>query len=89
MATGFHLSALRRAGPTRATAELPIAPSRLPVQANAQRTITETSADASRMVLAWRVSSDLPLAAAQFEQLFADLIRTSLDADHAFILGYL
>jgi hypothetical protein len=40
------------------------------------------------MVLAWRVSSDLPLAAAQFEQLFADLIRTPLDADHAFVLGY-
>ena len=87
--TLWHRSAWRRAGPTRATAELHIAPLHLPVQAHALGTITETSAGASRMVLSWRVSSDLPLVGARVERLFADLIRTSLDADHAFTLRYL
>jgi hypothetical protein len=84
-----HRSAWRRAGPTRATAELHIAPLRLPVQAHALGTITETSAGASRMVLTWRVSSDLPLVGTRVERLFADLIRSSLDADRAFTLRYL
>lgn len=56
-----------------------------PVQKHlALGTITETTADASRTVLRWRVSSDLPLVGARVEQLFANLIRTSLDADQAF-----
>jgi hypothetical protein len=59
------------------------------VQAHALGTIIETSAGASRMVLTWRVSSDLPLVGARVERLFAELIRTSLDADHAFSLRYL
>ncbi|MDZ7590542.1 MAG: DUF2505 domain-containing protein [Rubrivivax sp.] len=84
-----HRSAWRRDGPTRATAELHIALLHLPVQARALGTITETSAGASRMVLTWRVSSDLPLVGARVERLFVDLIRTSLDADHAFTLRYL
>lgn len=84
-----HRSAWRRASPTRATAELHIVPLGLPVQAHARGTITETSAGASRMALTWRVSSDLPVVGARVERLFADLIRTSLDADHAFTLRYL
>ncbi len=59
-----HRSTWRRASPTRVTAELHIVPLRLPVQAHAPGTITESSAGASRAVLTWRVSSDLPLVGA-------------------------
>jgi hypothetical protein len=41
------------------------------------------------MLLAWRVESNLPVIGCKVERLFADLIRTSLDADHAFTLHYL
>ena len=84
-----HRSAWRRTGPTRATAELDIAPVGLPVRAHGLGTIAETSTGTTRMVLTWRVTSDLPIIGLQVEQLFADLIRTSLDADHAFTLHYL
>ena len=84
-----HRSAWRWEGPTRVSAELHIAPVGLPVQAHGQGTITETSAGTSRMVLVWRVASDLPLIGPKVERLFADLMRRSLDADHAFTLRYL
>ena len=84
-----HRSAWRREGPTRAIAELHISPVGLPVQAHGLGTITETSAGTSRMVLTWRVASDLPLIGHKVERLFADLMRRSLDADHAFTLHYL
>ena len=41
------------------------------------------------MVLTWRVASDLPIIGHKVERLFADLIRTSLDADRAFTLHFL
>jgi len=84
-----HRSAWRRTGPTRATAELDVAPAGLPVRAHGQGTITETSPGTTRMVLTWRVESNLPVIGHKVERLFADLIRTSLDADHAFTLHYL
>jgi hypothetical protein len=84
-----HRSAWRRAGPTRAIAELHIAAVGLPVRASASGTIAETSPGSSHMVLAWRVESHLPVIGQKIERLFADLIRTSLDADHAFTLQYL
>jgi hypothetical protein len=77
-------SAWRRAGPTRATAELHIAPVGLPVQAHRLGMISETSRGTSRMVLTWHVASNLPIIGHNVERLFTDLIRTSLDADHAF-----
>jgi hypothetical protein len=84
-----HRSAWRRTGPTRATAELHISPVGLPVRAHGLGTIAETSLGTSRMVLTWRVASDLPIIGHKVERLFADLIRTSLDADHAFTLHFL
>jgi len=84
-----HRSAWRRAGPTRATAELHIYPVGLPVQAHGLGTISETSPGTSRMVLIWHIASNLPIIGRKVERLFADLIRTSLDADHAFTLRYL
>ena len=84
-----HRSAWRRTGPRRATAELHISPIGLPVQAHGLGTISETSPGRSRMVLIWHVASNLPLIGHKVERLFADLIRTSLDADHAFTLNYL
>jgi hypothetical protein len=38
------------------------------------------------MVLTWHVASDLPLIGTKVERLLADLICTSLQADHAFTL---
>jgi hypothetical protein len=84
-----HRSAWRRAGPTRATAELDISAVGLPVRAHGLGRIDETSPGTSRMLLAWRVESNLPIIGHKVERLFADLIRTSLDADHAFTLRYL
>jgi Protein of unknown function (DUF2505) len=84
-----HRSAWRRTGPRQATAELHISPIGLPVQAHGLGTISETSPGRSRMVLIWHVASNLPLIGHKVERLFADLIRTSLDADHAFTLRYL
>jgi hypothetical protein len=84
-----HRSAWRRAGPTRATAELDIDPAGLPVRAHGLGTITETAPGRSRMVLTWRVESTFPVIGGKAERLFADLIRTSLDADHDFTLRYL
>jgi hypothetical protein len=84
-----HHSAWRRAGPNRATAELDISPVGLPVRAHGLGTIAETSPGTTRMVLTWRVESNLPVIGQEFERLFAELIRTSLDADHAFTLRYL
>jgi hypothetical protein len=84
-----HRSAWRRAGPTTATAELHIAPVALPVAASGRGTIVQTSPDSSQMVLAWRVESRWPVIGRKVERLFAELIRTSLDADHAFTLQYL
>jgi hypothetical protein len=84
-----HRSAWRRAGATRATAELDVSPVGLPVRAHGLGTIAETSPGTTRMVLTWRVESNLPVIGRNFERLFADLIRTSLDADHAFTLRYL
>ncbi len=84
-----HRSAWRRAGPTRATADLHISAAGLPVRASALGTIAETSPGSSHMVLAWRVECHLPAIGRRIERLFADLIRTSLDADHTFTLQYL
>jgi hypothetical protein len=84
-----HRSAWRRAGPTRATAELDISPLGLPVRADGLGTIAQTSPGTTRMVLTWRVESNLPVIGHKIERLFAELIRTSLDADHAFTLHYL
>lgn len=84
-----HRSAWRRAGPTRATAELDISPLGLPVRAHGLGTIAQTSPGMSRMVLVWRVESNLPVIGHKVERLFADQIRTALDADHAFTLNYL
>jgi hypothetical protein len=84
-----HRSAWRRAGPTRATAELDVSPVGLPVRAHGLGTIAETSPGTTCMVLTWRVESNLPVIGHKAERLFADLIRTSLDADHAFTLQYL
>jgi hypothetical protein len=83
-----HRSAWRRAGPTRATAELDVSPVGLPVRAHGLGTIAETSPGTTRMVLTWRVESNLPVIGHKIERLFAELIRTSLDADHAFTLHY-
>lgn len=41
------------------------------------------------MALAWRAESHLPVIGLKVERLFADLIRTSLVAHHAFTLHYL
>lgn len=82
-------SAWRRAGPTQATAELGISAVGLPVRAHGLGTIAETSPGSSRMVLTWRVESNVPFIGHKVEQLFTDLIRTSLDADHSFTLRYL
>jgi hypothetical protein len=84
-----HCSAWRRSGPTRATVELDVSPVGLPVRAHGLRMIAETSPDTTRMVLTWRVESKLPVIGHKVERLFADLIRTSLDADYAFTLKYL
>jgi len=84
-----HRSAWRRSGPTRATAELEVSPVGLPVRAHGLGAITETSPGTTRMVLTWRVESNLPVIGRKVEWLFANLIRTSLDADHAFTLHYL
>lgn len=81
-----HRSEWRRSGPTRATAELHISPAGLPVQVHGLGTISETSPGTSRMVLTLHVTSNLPIIGHKVELLFADLIRTSLDADHAFTL---
>lgn len=84
-----HRSAWRREGPKRVAADLHISAVGLPVQADGMGTITETSAGTSSMALSWRVASDLPLIGPKLERLFAGLMRTSLDADHAFTLHYL
>jgi hypothetical protein len=84
-----HRSAWRRAGPARATADLDISPVGLPVRAHGLGTIAETSPGTTRMVLTWRVESNLPVIGHKIERLFAEMIRTSLDADHAFTLNYL
>lgn len=84
-----HRSAWRRTGPTRATAELEISPVGLPVRAHGLGAIDESSPGTVPMALAWRVESRLPVIGHKVERLFADLIRKSLVADHAFTLHYL
>lgn len=73
----------------RATAELEISPVGLPVRAHGLGAIEQSSPGTVRMALAWRVESHLPVIGHKVERLFADLIRTSLVADHAFTLHYL
>jgi hypothetical protein len=41
------------------------------------------------MNLTWQVKSRVPLIGDRIERLFADQVRTALDADHAFTLQYL
>ena len=84
-----HHTQWRRISPTEVSAELHISPIGLPVHAHGVGTIIETAPGTTRMVLAWRVTSTLPLIGDKVERLFADQLRSALDDDHAFTLQYL
>jgi hypothetical protein len=84
-----HRTRWRRVSPTRINAELDIEPIRLPVRARGVGTIVEIAPERTRMNLTWQVKSRVPLIGDRIERLFADQVRTALDADHAFTLQYL
>jgi hypothetical protein len=79
----------RRVSPGRVQAHLQIVPVGLPVQAHGTGTIVEQAAGTSRMTLAWRVVSSLPMAGRRVERLFADQVRAALDEDHRFTVAFL
>jgi hypothetical protein len=79
----------RRASAGRVEARLQIVPVGLPVQAQGTGSIVELDAGTSRMTLVWRVESSLPVLGGRVERLFADQVRASLDADHAFTVAFL
>lgn len=81
-----HRSVWRRGGPRQASAELDIVPAGLPVRAHALGSLEDGGQGVTRMVLTWRVDSPLGERVAK---LFAEQVRTALDADHAFTLSYL
>jgi hypothetical protein len=81
-----HRTRWRRVSPTRINAELDIEPIRLPVRARGVGTIVEIAPERTRMNLTWEVKSRVPLIGDKIERLFADQVRTALDADHAFTL---
>jgi hypothetical protein len=84
-----HRTRWRRVSPKRVTAELDIAPVRLPVHARGVGTIVEIAPGMTRMILTWQVKSSVPMLGEKVERLFADQVRTALDDDHAFTLQYL
>lgn len=84
-----HVTRWQRVGPTQVTAELEISPTGLPVHAHGVGTIDQTAPGTTRMVLTWRVKSNLPVVGEKMERLFAEQIRSALDDDHAFTLQYL
>jgi hypothetical protein len=84
-----HHTRWQRVSPTRVTAELDISPLGLPVSAHGVGTIVESAPEMTRMTLAWRVTSKVPMIGDRIERLFADQVRSALDDDHAFTLQYL
>jgi len=84
-----HRTRWRRVSPTRVNAELDISPINLPVRARGVGTIVEIAPEMTRMDVTWQVKSIVPMIGDKIERLFADQVRTALDADHAFTLQYL
>jgi hypothetical protein len=84
-----HRTAWRRIGPTQASAELEISPDGLPVRARGLATIVELGPQSTRLRLTWQVQSGVPMIGHRVERLFANELRSALDADHAFTLQYL
>jgi hypothetical protein len=84
--TLVHRSVWRRVGATRVDAELDIEPVGLPVHAHGIGSLRDAGDGVTRMVLTWQVES---LLGDRIARLFADQLRTALDDDHAFTLGYL
>jgi hypothetical protein len=84
-----HRTRWQRVGPTRVNAELDIEPIGLPVRARGVGTIVEIAPELTRMNLTWQVKSIVPVIGDKIERLFADQVRTALDADHAYTLQYL
>jgi hypothetical protein len=59
------------------------------VRARGVGTIVEIAPELTRMNLTWQVKSIVPVIGDKIERLFADQVRTALDADHAYTLQYL
>lgn len=84
-----HRTRWRRTGPRQAEAELEIKPEGLPVLARGRARIVEEAPGSTTLQLTWQVTSNAPLVGAAVARLFAEQVRSALEADHAFTLRYL
>lgn len=82
-------TAWRRVSSMLVDARLAVEPVGLPVRADGRGSIVELNPGSSRMTLAWRVTSSLPMVGRRVERLFADQVCAALDEDHTFTVAYL
>lgn len=79
----------RRTNRTELAADIRVTLAGLPVRAHATVQVSEITPATTRMSTHWTVKAAVPLMRGVVEHVFAQQLRRSLDADHAFTVAYL
>lgn len=84
-----YISHWRRSDPSRASFDLEIRASGLPLHITGVGELVQTGADSSRLSINFDVNVSVPLIGGKIEKMVAAFIEKSFHDDHAFTLQYL